>query len=75
MCGALRGIGDVRVPFLLGLMSYWAVGGVIAWYGMSMYEVKGIWFGLTAGLMASSTFLSLRWWFVIRRPITAMQGG
>ena len=72
MCGALRGIGDVRVPFLLGLMSYWAVGGVIAWYGMSMYEVKGIWFGLTAGLMASSVFLSLRWWFVIRRPITAI---
>jgi MATE family multidrug resistance protein len=69
MAGALRGIGDVRIPFVLGLMSYWAVGGVVAWYGMMNYEVKGIWFGLTAGLMASSLLLSLRWFAVTRRTI------
>ena len=72
MSGALRGVGDVRVPLLLGLTSYWAVGGVVAWYGMANYEVKGIWFGLTAGLMTSSVLLSLRWFIVTRRPIRAI---
>jgi MATE family multidrug resistance protein len=72
MAGALRGIGDVRIPFVLGLLSYWAVGGVVAWYGMMNYEVKGIWFGLTAGLMASSLLLSLRWFVVTRRTITTI---
>ncbi|MEC8025666.1 MAG: MATE family efflux transporter [Myxococcota bacterium] len=69
MAGALRGAGDVRIPFVLGFLSYWGVGGVVAWHGMTNDGVTGIWFGLTAGLMAASILLSLRWRIVSRREL------
>ena len=71
--GALRGAGDVRVPFILGMIAYWGVGGTLSWFAMnSDLQVKGIWLGLVAGLVTASILLSGRFVWLIRRPIESV---
>jgi MATE family multidrug resistance protein len=73
--GALRGAGDVRVPFILGIIAYWGVGGTLSWFAMnSELQVKGIWLGLVAGLTTASILLSCRFLWLIRRPIASVTG-
>jgi MATE family multidrug resistance protein len=60
--GALRGAGDAKVPFLLNVVSYWLVGFPLALllgfhFGLG---ARGLWWGLTAGLVSASILLSLR---------------
>lgn len=60
--GALRGLNDTAVPFLLGLIGYWAIGltaGYILAFVMN-YGVIGLWWGLVIGLTASATLLVWR---------------
>src|SRR5690606_37062530 len=50
--GALRGLKDTRVPMLMTLVSYWAVGftvGLACTFALDMGP-RGMWFGLIAGL-------------------------
>ncbi|KYF48696.1 hypothetical protein BE08_24555, partial [Sorangium cellulosum] len=52
--GALRGAGDVRFPFWANLGAHWAFGlplSIGLAFGLDL-GVRGLWFGLTAGLMA-----------------------
>lgn len=61
--GALRGLKDTRIPAVLTVLSYWAVGMASGWYlaferGMGAH---GLWIGLIAGLSAAS--ISLFWRF------------
>lgn len=61
--GALRGLKDTRVPAVLTVLSYWAVGMASGWYlafGRGM-GASGLWIGLIAGLSAAS--VSLLWRF------------
>jgi MATE family multidrug resistance protein len=56
----LRGVGDTRVPMILHLLSFWAVGiplGAVLCFTMGM-GATGLWWGLTAGL-ASAGVLQL----------------
>jgi MATE family multidrug resistance protein len=56
----LRGTGDTRVPMVLHLLSFWAVGiplGAVLSFGLGM-GATGLWWGLTAGL-ASAAVLQL----------------
>jgi len=56
----LRGTGDTRVPMVLHLLSFWAVGiplGAALSFGLGM-GATGLWWGLTAGL-ASAAVLQL----------------
>ena len=56
----LRGIGDTRVPMVLHLLSFWAVGiplGAFLSFTMG-WGPTGLWWGLTAGL-ASAGVLQL----------------
>jgi MATE family multidrug resistance protein len=60
--GALRGIGDVRFPFIANVGAHWGVGfpsacvlGFVFGFG-----VRGIWWGLTAGLVCIAALLSTR---------------
>lgn len=61
--GILRGMSDVNAPTLVAFISYWIIGLPIAYFlGVYMQlGVKGIWYGLTIGLMFSSVLLFLRY--------------
>lgn len=71
MSGALRGAGDVRVPFVANLVAHWCVGFPLAWalafpVGLG---VRGLWLGLTAGLVVVSLALLARFLRLSSRPI------
>ncbi|MBX9929311.1 MAG: MATE family efflux transporter [Gemmatimonadaceae bacterium] len=50
--GVLRGAGDTRVPMVLHLAGFWAVGIPVAlWLAFPLgLGARGLWWGLTAGL-------------------------
>jgi MATE family multidrug resistance protein len=60
--GALRGINDTMVPFLLGLLGYWVIGMSSGYlFGFTWgFGAVGLWWGLALGLAASATMLSWR---------------
>lgn len=60
--GALRGLGDTRVPFLLATVGYWGVGFPAAWL-LTMQAglgAAGAWWGLAASLMVVAALLTFR---------------
>lgn len=69
--GVLRGIGDVNIPTLLTFFAYWVVGlpsGYIM--GVTLgWGIKGVWYGLTLGLLTSSILLNLRYRYLVTRNI------
>ncbi|TCC90468.1 MATE family efflux transporter [Pedobacter frigiditerrae] len=71
--GVLRGIGDVNIPTFITFLSYWIIG-IPFGYFLGFYldlGVKGIWYGLTFGLLTASVLLFLRFQFKTRSLITA----
>jgi len=61
----LRGLKDVRWPMYLSGVSYWLIGfPVAAILGASSYGAVGIWYGLTAGLIAATVLLGGRLWWM-----------
>ncbi|MFB9075805.1 MATE family efflux transporter [Flavobacterium procerum] len=69
--GTLRGMGDVNVPTLITFVAYWLIGLPVA-YILGIYfnaGVKGIWYGLTLGLLTSSALLYLRFRYVINKVL------
>jgi len=61
--GALRGLGETRIPMLANLVGYWALGlplGLFLCFGMRQ-GIRGLWIGLTLALIVISTLLLLRW--------------
>ncbi len=70
--GILRGMGDVNIPTLITFIAYWVVGlpaGYILGLHMG-YGVKGVWYGLTLGLMVSSLLLFFRFQFISKKHRT-----
>lgn len=60
--GALRALKDVNIPALLSFISYCVLAlplGYLLAFGFRM-DVMGIWIGFLAGLLLSSTILTLR---------------
>lgn len=59
---ALRGLSDTKVPMLLAILGYWAVGLPIAYVLGFVLEWRGagIWFGLAAGLAVVAVVLVAR---------------
>ena len=58
--GALRGMKEARVPMVIALVSYWAIG-VPAGYGLAFHAGwggDGIWWGLAIGLAAASFLMT-----------------
>ncbi|XXX78656.1 MATE family efflux transporter [Sorangium sp. So ce134] len=69
--GALRGAGDVRFPFWANLGAHWAFGlplSIGLAFGLDL-GVRGLWFGLTAGLIAVAGVLSARFVRLARAPV------
>ncbi len=60
--GALRGLQDTRYPLLISLLAYWIIGlGVGSWLAFRLQVgAKGLWFGLTAGLVFAAGALVWR---------------
>ncbi len=64
--GILRGLKDTRTPLLYAVIGYWVIGIPVAtWLGLfTDLEGNGIWWGMTAGLAATTLLMTGR---VIRR--------
>lgn len=71
--GILRGMGDVNTPTIITFIAYWVVG-LPAAYLFGIYlgaGIKGIWYGLTFGLLTSSSLLYFRY----RKVVAHVTGG
>jgi MATE family multidrug resistance protein len=60
--GALRGMGDTRIPLLFAAVSYWVIGfssayGLAFWTGLG---AVGVWMGLSCGTAVYAILLVLR---------------
>ncbi len=69
--GALRGAGDTFVPFLANVVCHWAIGFPVAialGFG-AHWGAQGLWWGLTAGLVAISIALTIRFVRLSSGPI------
>jgi MATE family, multidrug efflux pump len=69
--GALRGAGDIRFPFLANVAAHWLVGFPAAMtLGFLLHGgARGLWWGLTAGLVFVSVLLAARFAVITRREI------
>ncbi len=67
--GALRGMNDVRIPMLLGALSYWVIGFTLAYVLAFAAGVgaPGIWVGLSVGLFCAALLLGTRFRRLSRR--------
>jgi len=65
--GALRGIGDVNVPTIITLFSYWIVALPVGYLLCFSFEwgAKGMWIGLLLGLTFSAALLTLRFYRLV----------
>ena len=73
--GALRGAGFTKWAMTANLVAYWVVGmptGVALAFGAGM-EVRGLWWGLTAGLVVAAVILTWKFAVVSRRPIAPIE--
>lgn len=69
--GALRGAGDVRMPFVANVGAYWFLGFPLALLlGFTFgWGAAGFWWGLTAGIIVVSVLLARRFWVLTRQLI------
>ena len=60
--GALRGLADTRVPFIIASVGYWAVGFAVS-VGLGFgagWGPQGVWWGFAAGLLAVAVLMTAR---------------
>lgn len=60
--GALRGMGDVKLPTAVTFLAYWAIGlpvGYFLAFNLGLGE-EGVWYGLLIGLSLTAVILFLR---------------
>ena len=70
--GILRGLTDVKGPTIITFIAYWVIGlpsGYLLGFVFN-YGVEGVWIGLSLGLFCSATFLTLRFNYKSRHPVT-----
>jgi MATE family multidrug resistance protein len=60
--GALRGFSDTKIPFVVGIFSYWVVALPVSWF-MAFhfgFGAPGIWVGFVVGLGVAAVAMSTR---------------
>jgi MATE family multidrug resistance protein len=59
LSGVMRGLNETKIPMILGLVSYWAIGLPIGiWFAYSQkLEARGLWIGLAIGLTCMCVLL------------------
>ena len=72
--GALRGLGDTRVPFVIAAFGYWGIGFPAAWWltVRAGWGAPGSWWGLAASLTVVAILLTRRF---LRQSSMAGIGG
>jgi MATE family multidrug resistance protein len=68
----LRGAGDTRVPMILHILSFWALGiplGMLLAFPLG-FGAPGLWWGLTAGLASAGVLQVLRVRSMLRRDLS-----
>lgn len=70
--GALRGLQDTRVPMWLAVLAYWGIGMPVgAGLGLGLgWGPRGMWLGLTAGLLVAALLLARRFLRISALPPT-----
>ena len=74
--GALRGAGDIRVPFLMTTACYWLCGIPLSLYlgfGTDL-GVHGLWIGIVTGLVCASILLSARFAWLSVQNVERVEG-
>jgi MATE family multidrug resistance protein len=73
--GALRGLGDTRVPMLINLLGFWLVGiPVSLWLGFGLgFGPRGLWWGVVVGLAAVAVLLMARVGVRFSRPMQRLR--
>ena len=73
LANMLRGLHDSRVPLVMALIGYWAIGapvGLALGFATQLGAV-GVWIGLAAGLAIVAVLLMARWLGKARRGFLA----
>jgi MATE family multidrug resistance protein len=73
--GALRGAADTRFPLVANVIVHWGVGLPLAWLcGFTLgWGARGLWVGLTAGLILIAISLVARFRVVSARPLARLE--
>jgi MATE family multidrug resistance protein len=69
--GALRGAGDVRVPFIANVAAHYLCGlpvALVLCFGLG-WGARGLWWGLTAGLVVVAAVLAARFLAITRGAV------
>ena len=69
--GLLQGIGDVKIPSIIAVASYWIVGiplGYLLAFHTSI-GYSGIWIGLSVGLTISAIFQIIRYAYSFKKML------
>jgi len=62
--GALRGISETRVPMIVNVIGHWFLGLPVG-YALCFrfgWGVRGLWIGLSIGLVVAALVLTVVWW-------------
>jgi MATE family multidrug resistance protein len=62
--GALRGISETRMPMLVNVVGHWVLGLPVG-YALCFrfgWGVRGLWIGLSIGLVVAALVLTVVWW-------------
>lgn len=62
--GALRGLGDTRMPMMVNIVGHWVFGLPVG-YALCFrfgWGVAGLWIGLSMGLTITAVLLTAVWW-------------
>jgi multidrug resistance protein, MATE family len=67
--GALRGLGDVKVPTVITLIAYWVLGLPVGYLLCFQFGLgpEGIWYGLLIGLSVAAVLLFTRFNYISRK--------
>lgn len=74
--GALRGYKDTKMPMLINMFAYWALGFPLAYLAAITYRAPPsyIWAGFVLGLSVAAILLTVRFLKISRRQLQGFRG-
>ena len=74
--GALRGLKDTRIPMVVNIIAYWAIGLSTGYYFVFIrhFGPEGFWIGLIAGLTAAAILHNSRFFYLTRKMMRKADG-